>query len=117
MMAPGAVWRLDSEHIAHMGRKPGRPVIIVEVAERAQDESLLYVLVVPCTTKDEVFQDERTVTIPRGTAGLPYDSHALIYLVQPVEKHLLREYIGTLPEELIWDIAADLYDLLNIIPR
>jgi mRNA interferase MazF len=79
-----------------------RPVVILQ-ADAVRDVWTT-IIVVPLTSQMQWLRLPTCVAVPRGAGGLRDDSVALCHQVSVVDKARIRDYIGTLPANILRDI-------------
>lgn len=91
------------------GSEPGyrRPAIVVS-ANDFNDSAINTVIVVFLTTSLTRARDPGVIRISARGTGLPRDSFANVSQIYTVERRVLRDQIGRVPDNLMADIDRDL---------
>ncbi|HEV8433259.1 MAG TPA: type II toxin-antitoxin system PemK/MazF family toxin [Thermoanaerobaculia bacterium] len=97
VVSQGEIWWADLEEPRGSGAGFARPVIIVqgEVLNRSR---IATVIVVPLTTNLAWAEAPGNVLLPARTSGLPRDSVANVSQILAIDKKLLRDRVGRLPQ-------------------
>jgi len=118
----GQVWTLDdaklrlSSDLEGTGRKAKhRPCVVVSGDHVSAAPEHPYALIVPMTRRSTSSPLGRfEVAFPAGTAGLDYDSVAVVYLLQPWRKLDFDSFLGALPDAGTEELLATILDYLGL---
>jgi mRNA interferase MazF len=98
-----------------VGSGPGgrRPVIVIQ-SDRFTRSRLNTVVIVIVTTNLNLANAPGNVLLPGYQSGLPRDSVANVTQLLTVDKSLLTDFVGSLPDSLVRQIEAGLKLVLEL---
>lgn len=118
----GSVWTIEDDHIQmpptarRTVTHDTRPVIVISNDKKNLDDNFPIVLVCPVSTSNfQNFVTQYDLAIAKNNGNLERDSWARTTLVQPLEKELLTDLKGTLPEEILLDLLVGVSDYLGLL--
>lgn len=97
VISQGEIWWADLGEPAGSGPGPRRPVLIVQ-GDAFNRSRIATVVCVPLTSNMRWADAPGNVTLDAQTTGLPKDSVANVSQVVTIDRSMLTERVGTLPE-------------------
>ncbi len=112
MIAQGEIWWAELPLPAGSGPGYSRPVVVVQ-CDPLNRSRLATVVCVPLTSKLKWAQAPGNVLLQEGLTGLPKDSVALVAQLVTLDKGLLTERVGKLPDSTLGLILGGIDTVLG----
>jgi mRNA interferase MazF len=113
MIGRGELWRGDLGLPAGSAPALRRPVLVVS-ADQYNRSSLRTVTVVVLTTTKQLAALPGNAVVPAEISGLPHDSVVNVTQVATIDRNVLEERIGALPDWLLAQVDAGLVRALGL---
>lgn len=115
----GSVWLVSDAHLRLTPDTPRtppkkRPVIVLGQPDLLQDHAFPFVWGVPCTTTPRGTGGALEVPVPQAERAFNRASSAIVYLLQPVKKHALKEPLGTISDAFTEELFAHIAVMLDM---
>ena len=114
MIQRGDVWWASLPPPVGSGPGGRRPVVVLQT-NRFTRSRLNTVVVVIITTNLNLAKAPGNVLLPAYLSGLPHESVANVTQVLTVDKTLLSDFVGNLPDSLLRQIEAGLKLVLGLL--
>jgi mRNA interferase MazF len=103
----GEIWWANFPQPEGSGPGHRRPALVMQANEFNRSR-IQTVLVVVITSNVRLAKAPGNVPLPKGESGLTRDSVANVSQVMTLDRRLLSDRIGPLPQRLLWRVEAGL---------